>query len=157
MNVYGINSPYVQDQNQRQPAKELGKDEFLKILIAQLRYQDPLDGGDSTEYIAQLAQFSTLEQMQNINNNLEAGFSLMLYYQNIQLASGLVGKEVTIKSGDDSIQGIVEKTKISKDNIQIVVDGKAYDFHQVLEIQDSSLRSDKEETKTVEFGFSSIP
>ena len=50
----------------------LGKDEFLKLLVTQLSYQDPLNPMDSTESIAQLAQFSALEQMQNVSEQVQA-------------------------------------------------------------------------------------
>ena len=46
----------------------LGKDAFLNLLVTQLQYQDPLEPASDTEYIAQMAQFSTLEQLQNLNN-----------------------------------------------------------------------------------------
>ena len=55
-----------------QPGGALGKDEFLKLLVTQLSYQDPFDPMDSRESIAQLAQFSSLEQMQNMNEGLDA-------------------------------------------------------------------------------------
>ena len=45
-------------------AKNLGKDEFLNLLVTQLQYQDPLNPSSDTEFIAQMAQFSSLEQMQ---------------------------------------------------------------------------------------------
>ena len=50
----------------------LGKDEFLNLLVTQLSYQDPLNPMDSTESIAQLAQFSALEQMQNVGDQIES-------------------------------------------------------------------------------------
>ncbi len=53
------------------PGGALGKDEFMKLLVAQMQAQDPLDPMDSHEYIAQLAQFSSLEQLQNINDKLD--------------------------------------------------------------------------------------
>jgi len=49
---------------------ELGKDEFLQLLVTQLKYQDPLEPMDNTEYISQLAQFSTLEYMGNMNTTM---------------------------------------------------------------------------------------
>ena len=82
------------------PKGELGRDQFLTLLVAQLQHQDPLNPMESTEYTAQLAQFSSLEQLFNINDNLEilqganneAGLDNLLDY---------IGKE--IKSEDNEI------------------------------------------------------
>jgi flagellar basal-body rod modification protein FlgD len=53
----------------------LGKDDFLKLLIAQMKHQDPLNPASNTEFVAQLAQFSALEQMTTMNTNLEASLA----------------------------------------------------------------------------------
>ncbi len=71
------------DSTTRKVTKELGKDEFMQILVAQLKNQDPLSPMEDTEFIAQMAQFSVLEQIQNLN----AG-------NNFAQACGLVGKQV---------------------------------------------------------------
>ncbi|MCK4306901.1 flagellar hook capping protein, partial [candidate division WOR-3 bacterium] len=55
----------------------MGKDEFLKLLTIQLKYQDPLQPMGNTEFLAQLAQFTSLEQLMNMNGNLQANFLMM--------------------------------------------------------------------------------
>jgi flagellar basal-body rod modification protein FlgD len=59
----------------------MGKDAFLKILLTQLRYQNPLEPVKDTDFIAQMAQFSSLEQMQNMNKNLEAALQTLSLWQ----------------------------------------------------------------------------
>lgn len=71
----------------------LGKDAFLKLLVTQLGNQDPLNPKSNEEYVAQLAQFSSLEQMQNINTNLQASQQINQSVNNALTAS-LIGKEV---------------------------------------------------------------
>ena len=83
------------------PAKAvLGKEDFLKLLVEQLKNQDPLNPMESTEFTAQLAQFSSLEQLTNMNESLEY---LQLYQSSINNAQavGFIGK--TVKATGDSI------------------------------------------------------
>jgi len=79
--------------------KTLGKDDFLKLFTMQLRFQNPLNPMDSTEFTSQLAQFSTLEQMNNINTRLG---DLLIYQNSIQntLATSLIGKDVRVSSDE---------------------------------------------------------
>jgi flagellar basal-body rod modification protein FlgD len=89
-------------------SKTMDKEAFLTLLIAQLQHQDPLNPADSTEFTSQLAQFSSLEQLSNVNKNLE---SLKLYQASINnsQAVAIIGKEIVfagnsfeVKSGQAS-------------------------------------------------------
>ena len=82
---------------------ELGKEEFLKLLVTQLRYQDPLSPMDNEAFIAQLAQFSSLEQMQNMNENLKTNMDTDLFMaQSISnsMVTALIDKEVKIQTNN---------------------------------------------------------
>ena len=72
----------------------LGKQAFLNLLVAQLKYQDPLNPMENTEFVAQLAQFSSLEQLWNVNSNLESNALLTQSMSNAMMPT-LLGKEVT--------------------------------------------------------------
>jgi flagellar basal-body rod modification protein FlgD len=73
-----------------QSAQQL-KDEFLQMLMAQLKNQDPTNPVDSTQMLSQQAQFSALEQMQNLNTN----FVSLMAMQNVSQATNLIGRTVT--------------------------------------------------------------
>ena len=87
---------------------EMDKDAFLKLMIAQLQNQDPLEPLDGTDYSAQLAQFSSLEQMQNINDtlnmSLDANYLLTQSITNTMTA-GLIGKEAKIAGDTVKFEG----------------------------------------------------
>jgi flagellar basal-body rod modification protein FlgD len=87
------------------PSKELGRDAFLNLLITQLQNQDPLNPTDSTEFTAQLAQFSSLEQLGNVNDNLKQLQNSQASGNNAQ-AVALIGKEITASGNSlDLAQG----------------------------------------------------
>lgn len=74
---------------------------FLKILVAQLKYQDPMQPQDSAEFVAQLSQLATMEQMYNVSrsmDNLAAKYEMSRYFE-------MIGHQVTLSSGDELITG----------------------------------------------------
>lgn len=95
----------------------LGKDDFLTLLITQLQNQNPLDPTDSVEYTAQLAQFSSLEQLSNVNQNLEYLQMFQASINNAQAVS-FIGKEITaLGDGIQVTDGVAEacEFKLSAD------------------------------------------
>jgi flagellar basal-body rod modification protein FlgD len=112
----------------------LGKDDFLKILITQLKNQDPMQPLEDKEFIAQMAQFTSLEQLKNMATDMN------LLRQSLGMASGLIGKQVSWE-GQDSFGATLEKSGIVdaitfKDGIQYAnVLGEEVSLDKLLKIQ----------------------
>ena len=108
MNISSITNQISQGQQVANPNAQMGKDDFLKLLTVQLKYQDPLNPMENTEFIAQMAQFSSLEQLQNMNQSMEknlgAETQLQTAFQN-NLATSLVGKSVEIPTQEIEYDG----------------------------------------------------
>lgn len=86
----------------QQASGDLGKDDFMKLLIAQMANQDPLSPVDNSEFIAQLAQFSSLEAMNGVRDSVDSLSLLQTAATNAQVAS-LVGREVSVQGEDFSL------------------------------------------------------
>ena len=110
----------------RKTSNELGKDDFLKLLITQLSNQDPTSPMEDTQFISQMAQFSSLEQM----TNMSTSFSKMADFLNSQEAAGTLGKTVELDIGDTTVQGIVEGATRGE-NPQVMVNGMYYSMDKI--------------------------
>ena len=110
-------------QNGRKTSNELGKDDFLKLLITQLSNQDPTNPMENTEFISQMAQFSSLEQM----TNMSTSFSKMASFINSSEAASTLGKTVELNTG------IVEGATRGE-NPQILVNGMYYSMDKIAAI-----------------------
>lgn len=108
-NLWGTDSTSTEVLSKEEVSKsQLGKDDFLKLLLAQLQHQDPLNPADNTEFVAQLAQFSSLEQMTQMNSNLlkslESNTQMSEAVNNAMLIS-YIGKDVTAETSAFQFDG----------------------------------------------------
>ena len=105
MTVMSVSDVYSQASTpQTEENSVMGKDDFLTLLVAQLQHQDPLNPAESTEFTAQLAQFSSLEQLQNIESTL-SGFEVYQSTLNNIQSSGFIGKTVTATGSMFGVNG----------------------------------------------------
>jgi flagellar basal-body rod modification protein FlgD len=113
----------------RKPQQNLGKDDFLKLLITQLSYQDPPAPMQDKEFIAQMAQFSTLEQM----TGMAADFSKLTRIISGNEASSALGKNVELLDGERVVQGAIKA--VTREEIpQVLVNGAYYNWNQVRKV-----------------------
>lgn len=106
--------------------RELDKDDFLKILITQLQHQDPTNPMEDREFIAQMAQFSSLEQMTNMASNFGKLSGVLASSE----AQALLGKTVDVQDGAQAVTGRVEQI-VRGQYPMVMVNGKFYDLEQV--------------------------
>ncbi|MAO12898.1 flagellar hook assembly protein FlgD [Marinobacter sp.] len=103
----------IKQDDKARGGSELGKDAFMELMLAQLKNQNPLDPQDNGDFIAQLAQFSSLEEMQNLSSTVEDVAGQFRSSQALQ-ASAMVGKtvlapsDVGILGNDGEITGTIE-------------------------------------------------
>jgi flagellar basal-body rod modification protein FlgD len=106
----------------------VGKNEFLKLLVAQLRNQDPMKPMEDKEFIAQMAQLNTVDQVTNMNLKLGE----LLSFQAMSQASNLIGKLVEAESSDSSsIVGTVQGVTLVGGEVKIVVNNKELDLSDI--------------------------
>ncbi|GAB6393140.1 MAG: flagellar hook assembly protein FlgD [Treponematales bacterium] len=111
------------------PNQSLGKDDFLKILITQLSYQDPTAPMEDKEFISQMAQFTSLEQM----SNMAADFSKMTRFFKSAEAAGALGKQVEIAINDASVSGVVQA--VTREDVpRVLVNGSYYEWDAVTRV-----------------------
>lgn len=117
--------------NAKKSSNSLDKDAFLQLLVAEMKYQDPLEASNnSTEYISQLATFSELEGMQNLQDTAED-----------MKASDLIGKTVVLNVDDNLITGQVDFLKFEDGKTKISVNGSYYDLDDVYQVLDGEYLS----------------
>lgn len=122
----------------------LDKDAFLKMLVTQMKNQDPMSPQDNQAFIAQLAQFSSLEQMQQLNQNI-LGLAVLqqtnALMSQLTQSSALIGQNVRYADPNDltnELSGTVEKVKIKDGVATLEIDGHDVPLGNVTEILGSA-------------------
>ena len=115
----------------------LGKDAFLQLLVTQLKYQDPMNPASNEEFLAQMAQFSALEQMQNLNVSFDK-------YQ----AFTMIGKNILTKMTDETgketyVEGTVDAVQMIAGTPYLSVNGSSFPLSSVQAVMDDGVEVDK--------------
>ncbi len=110
----------------------LGKDDFLQLLVAQMKYQDPMEPTSNTEYIQQYATYSELEQMMNMSETMD-----------LQRASSLVGQnghvEYTTATGEEkTVEGVVDYVYYESGTPFVSINGELYKAEDVVSVYDAA-------------------
>jgi flagellar basal-body rod modification protein FlgD len=112
----------------RTPVQSLGQEDFLKLLITQLTSQDPLSPKNDSDFIAQMATFSSLEQAKATQGEI----AQLRADQQIFQAQALLGRTVTIQTNEaTTVSGLVSAVHIEAGTPKLVVDGQAYPLDRV--------------------------
>ena len=116
----------------------LDKDAFLKLLVAQLRYQNPMSPLDGQEYLAQAAQFAAVERLEG----LAQAQAELVAYQKVMISSSLVGKHVTgLNDLGQPVEGTVESVKFTGGTPLLHVDGQDIALDTIEEVTPGGTQS----------------
>ena len=101
----------------------LGADDFMKLLTTQLTSQDPMNPMKDTEFISQMANFTSLEQMRALSSS----FSTFTSDQKMSAAPAFLGRQVTVSDAAGDVTGVVDAIALKNGIPAVVINGKAYE------------------------------
>lgn len=128
----------TQAQQPQLPQQTLGQADFLKLLVAQLSSQDPMNPVSNTDFAAQMAQFSTLQTTQTMQTNMAAVQSGLTGLA----ANSLLGKTVNLQTTNGlTVTGVVSSVQYQSGTPSIVVNGQPYDLSQVTSVSQTQTPS----------------
>lgn len=120
------------EQNSRVANKVLGQDDFLQLLVTQMRNQDPMAPMQDTEFIAQMAQFTSLEQSRKMSEDMAEMRSQTSFQQGV----GLLNQQVTVKVGEEApLTGIVTELQIVEGEPQLLINSEFYALQDVIHVK----------------------
>lgn len=125
-------SSYYEAQTQeRLPKQTLGQDDFLKLITVQLANQDPMKPMEDTAFIAQMAQFTSLEQTSQLNRE----FAALRASSELSSAGGLIGRQVTVLNQNyEEVTGVVSAVDNTADIPRLVIDDVLYPYTYVVRV-----------------------
>jgi flagellar basal-body rod modification protein FlgD len=109
---------------------ELGKDAFLNLLVAQLKYQDPSSPTDSSQFMAQTAQFTMVEKLEELAKSQTS----MVNAQNLASATALVGRQISWTDGTATKTGVVSAVTMNNGTAQLSVGDLTVDLSAVTKV-----------------------
>ncbi len=124
---------YTADKKETTGSDSLNKDAFLKILVAEMQYQDPLEPSSNTEWVTQMASFSQIEELQGMSDSIAE-----------QSATNLVGKRVIIAASENTtgetnyVTGTVECIEKQSDGIFLSIEGLLYSLDDLYAVVDEA-------------------
>ena len=141
---------YTKIQKDRTTGMQNNSNMFLTLMLKQLESQDPTQPVDNTEWLSQLAQYSSLEQMSQMNSGLEncakyisAMYDDMMLNSEINQTLSMIGKDVTLKipseadpSKFDTVSGTVTEASFENGSGQIKIGDKYYSIENVISIRE---------------------
>lgn len=116
----------------RLPTRNLTQDDFLKLVVAQMTTQDPLNPRGDTEFIAQMAQFSLLEQSKSMQEDVARLRADQLFLQ----ANAMLGRVVELQDTEGTVtRGVVTAIHVVEGTPKLVVGGEPYDLSEVVLVE----------------------
>ena len=134
MEVSGVNN---KSSSVVQPKGNIiDKNASLKILTVELSNQDPLNATDNTQYVSQMAQFTALEQTQNLNSSVER----LLLSEKMTQGTLLIGQNVEIQlDKENSIKDVARAVRVENNSVYIITDSGKFDIDQVIQVGDETV------------------
>lgn len=124
-----------QEKTNMKDKSTLDKDAFLKLLITKMQTQDPLDPMNDEQMMTQMTQFSTVEQLTNLNKQ----FTALMKMQQLTALSSLIGREVEWVNGDQNGTAVVTSVRLNGDEYELVMDnGESVSSSQIIQINQLS-------------------
>lgn len=108
-----------------------GKDTFMKLLLAQMSNPDPFAPQDAGAFMDQIVQYGVLERLIELEERVRE----LNRSQALAQAAAIIGREVTVRAGEETVEGVVERVTMNEEGASVVISGQNYPFDQVVEVR----------------------